>query len=136
MFYRTNVANTQSQVQGPKNNNKSSNLPDSKGHLRNNSIHPSPRQSETFLHFLQIRFWTKSCGKLWSKVDLKLQFVLKVLESFFSYKTPSFPFKRIIFLYMVCALKEELPPFSNNSIYAFFFDLIRKTYFVANTHLW
>ena len=35
---------------------------------------------------------------------------------------------------MVCASKEELPPFSNNSVCDYFFDLFRKTYLVANTH--
>ena len=35
---------------------------------------------------------------------------------------------------MVCASKEELPPFSNNSLVCDFFDLFRKTYLGANTH--
>ena len=35
---------------------------------------------------------------------------------------------------MVCTSKEELPPFSNNSVCDYFFDLYRKTYLGANTH--
>ena len=65
---------------------------------------------------------------------LKLKIFLKVLESFFPHKTPSFLFNKIIFLQVVCALKAALSPFSNNLIWDFFHDLFKKTYFVANTH--
>ena len=41
---------------------------------------------------------------------------------------------KAIFARRVCALKEELHPFSINSIYLIFFHLFAKKYFVANTH--
>ena len=35
---------------------------------------------------------------------------------------------------MVCTSKKELPPFSNNSVCDYFFDLFGKTCLEANTH--
>ena len=45
-----------------------------------------------------------------------------------------FLFNKLTFEPMVCTSKEELPPFSNNSVCDYFFDLFRKTYLGANTH--
>ena len=50
---------------------------------------------------------------------------------FFPHKNSFLVVYHAIFARRVCALKEELPPFSIHSI---FFHLFAKTYFVANTH--
>ena len=49
-------------------------------------------------------------------LTLRLKIFWNVLESFFPHKTPSFLFNKVTLQHMVCALKEELPPFLNNLI--------------------
>ena len=53
---------------------------------------------------------------------------------FFVHKNYFLVVYKAIFARRVCTLKEELCPFSINSIYLIFFHLFAKTYFVANTH--
>ena len=53
---------------------------------------------------------------------------------FFPHKNSFLVVYKVIFARRVCALKEELPPFSIHSIWLTFFHLFAKTYFVANTH--
>ena len=53
---------------------------------------------------------------------------------FFPHKNSFLVVYKVIFARRVCALKEELPPFSINSIWLTFFHLFAKTYFIANTH--
>ena len=53
---------------------------------------------------------------------------------FFVHKNYFLAVYKAIFARRVCALKEELRPFSINSTYLIFFHLSAKTYFVANTH--
>ena len=53
---------------------------------------------------------------------------------FFPHKNYFLVFHKAIFARRVGALKEELRPLSDYSIYSTFFHLFAKTYFVANTH--
>ena len=53
---------------------------------------------------------------------------------FFLHKSYFLVVFKAIFAHRVCALKQELRPFSINSIYLTFLHLFAKTYFVANTH--
>ena len=88
----------------------------SKGHLRKDIFHQSPRRAEIFFVLSHVNFWTKSCLRLWSKLDLKVEDFFEGTGIFFPHKCPSFLYNKIIFPHMACALKEELLPFSNNSI--------------------
>ena len=65
---------------------------------------------------------------------LKFKFFLECSEMFFFHKDYFLVVYKAIFAHRVCTLKEELHPFSINSIYLTFFHLFAKTYFVTNTH--
>ena len=68
----------------PKKPNKFSDLANSEGHLRHNSILPSPRQSEYYFIPSRVNFLTKYCLRLGSKLNLKVEDFFEGAGIFFS----------------------------------------------------
>ena len=116
----------------PQKTNTFSNSVDFEGHLqKKNSFHPSPCQSEIFLFLHKSIFEQNPVIGYEVNSTLKLKIFFEDTGTFFPHKIHSFLLHKIFFSTYGLRFerrKEELPPFSYNSILDFFHSLFRKPY--------